>query len=291
MKYGGKTKGKKPAGSLKLITTSKDDFRDFIDLRNGDRKIEFPGKGKIVLCKKYAKLYKLSKGDKLRLVDDNLKSYEFELSDIFDNYIYNYAYISPETYHSVFGKEAKLNIALVETGLEGDNRDLNISEAAAKIRNYDNVISVSQTDEFRKRVDKMMQSLAAIIVLIVVSAGTLAFVILYNITNINITERKREIATIKVLGFYPRETSAYVSRENLLLTLMSSLLGLPLGKLLLKLIISQINVDLVYFPAIVSVLDYLYSFMLTMAFAVIVVLLMHIKIHRINMSDSLKSIE
>lgn len=291
MKYGGKTKGKKSAGSLKLITTSKDDFRDFIDLHNGDRKIEFPGKGKIVLCKKYAKLYKLSKGDKLRLVDDNLNSYEFELSDIFDNYIYNYAYISPETYHSVFGKEAKLNIALVETGLKGDNRDLNISEAAAKIRIYDNVISVSQTDEFRKRVDKMMQSLAAIIVLIVVSAGTLAFVILYNITNINITERKREIATIKVLGFYPRETSAYVSRENLLLTLMSSLLGLPLGKLLLKLIISQINVDLVYFPAIVSVLDYLYSFMLTMAFAVIVVLLMHIKIHRINMSDSLKSIE
>ena len=291
MKYGGKTKGKKSAGSIKLITTSKNDFRDFIDLHNGDRKIEFPGKGKIVLCKKYAKQYKLSKGDKLRLVDDNLKSYEFELSDIFDNYIYNYAYISPETYHSVFGKEAKLNIALVETGLEGDNRDLNISEAAAKIRNYDNVISVSQTDEFRKRVDKMMQSLAAIIVLIVVSAGTLAFVILYNITNINITERKREIATIKVLGFYPRETSAYVSRENLLLTLMSSLLGLPLGKLLLKLIISQINVDIIYFPVIVSALDYLYSFMLTMAFAVIVVLLMHIKIHRINMSDSLKSIE
>ena len=137
----------------------------------------------------------------------------------------------------------------------------------------------------------MMQSLAAIIVLIVVSAGTLAFVILYNIPNINITERKREIATIKGLGFYPRETSAYVSRENLLLTLMSSLLGLPLGKLLLKLIISQINVDIIYFPVIVSALDYLYSFMLTMAFAVIVVLLMHIKIHRINMSDSLKSIE
>lgn len=137
----------------------------------------------------------------------------------------------------------------------------------------------------------MIQSLAAIIVLIVVSAGTLAFVILYNITNINITERKREIATIKVLGFYPREISAYVSRENLLLTLMTSLLGLPLGKLLLKLIISQINVDIIYFPVIVSALDYLYSFMLTMAFAVIVVLLMHIKIHKINMSDSLKSIE
>ncbi len=291
MNYGGKTKENKSVGSLKLVTTSKEKFRDFIDLRNGKRKVDFPGDGKIVLCKKYAKIYKLSKGDKIRLVDEKLNSYEFELSDVFDNYIYNYAYISPETYRSVFGKDTKLNIALVKTNLKGANRDSNISMSAAKLRNYDNVISVSAKDDFRQRIDKMLQSLAAIIVLIVISAGTLAFVVLYNITNINITERKREIATVKVLGFYPRETSAYVSRENLLLTLMSTLIGLPLGKLLLKLIISQIKVDLVYFPVIVSQFDYLYSFMLTMAFAVIVVMLMHIKIHRINMSDSLKSIE
>lgn len=291
MKYVGKHAGKSGSNSLKLITMTNDDFSSFIDLHYGTRKVDFPEDGKLVLCKKYADIYKLEKGDKIKLSDNDLNEYEFEISDIFDNYIYNYAYMSPATHREIFGKSPEINTAFVDTKLNGDSREEELNSAAAKVRGFDNVTSVSLTDEFKYRVNQMMKSLNAVIILVVISAAALAFIVLYNLTNINITERIREIATIKVLGFYSRETSAYVSRENIFLTLLSAVIGLPLGRFLLKFILSEIKVDLVAFPLRITYLDYLYAFALTLIFAVIVMMFMRIKIRRINMSESLKSVE
>ena len=136
-----------------------------------------------------------------------------------------------------------------------------------------------------------MESLNAIIVLIVISAGALAFIVLYNLTNINITERIREIATIKVLGFYARETSAYVFRENFFLTGISAVVGLALGKILHAFVINMIRVDMIYFEPRLLWPSYIYSVALTFLFAVIVMFVMYFKLQRISMTESLKSIE
>ena len=137
----------------------------------------------------------------------------------------------------------------------------------------------------------MMDSLNAVIILIVAAAGALAFIVLYNLTNINITERAREIATIKVLGFYPKETSAYVFRENFLLTGISAAAGLLLGRVLLEFIITQINISLITFEARITPLSYIMSVVLTFAFAVIVNIVMYYRLKRIDMIESLKSVE
>ena len=137
----------------------------------------------------------------------------------------------------------------------------------------------------------MMDSLNAVIILIVAAAGALAFIVLYNLTNINITERVREIATIKVLGFYPKETSAYVFRENFILTGISAAVGLLLGKILLEFIIGQINVSMITFEARITPFSYIISVILTFAFAVIVNIVMYYRLKKIDMIESLKSVE
>ena len=137
----------------------------------------------------------------------------------------------------------------------------------------------------------MMISLDYVVALVVISAGALAFIVLYNLTNINITERVREIATIKVLGFYPRETSAYVFRENIVLTAISAIVGLPLGTALHAFVMSQVKIDLMSFDIHIEPLSYILGVAGTFAFAMIVNLVMYYKINKISMTESLKSIE
>ena len=136
-----------------------------------------------------------------------------------------------------------------------------------------------------------MSSLDYIVWLIVLCSGTLAFIVLYNLTNININERIREIATIKVIGFYRNESSSYVFRENMMLTVLGALAGLPAGVLLHKYIISHVRVDMMYFKARIFPVSYLYAFGFTLLFAVIVDIFMYFRLERINMAEALKSIE
>ncbi len=136
-----------------------------------------------------------------------------------------------------------------------------------------------------------MQSLDYVVALIIVSAAALAFIVLYNLTNINITERIREIATIKVLGFYPRETSSYVFRENLVLTAIAAIVGIPLGTLLHRFVMDRIQVDLMSFDVHITVLSYILSVAGTFVFAMIVNMTMRHKIDKISMTESLKSVE
>ena len=153
------------------------------------------------------------------------------------------------------------------------------------------VVSLNVVPELKDRVDKMMVMMNAVIWVVIGSAGALAFIVLINLSNINITERKREIATIKVLGFYHTETGSYVFRENFVLTLMGAFLGLPLGILLHSFVISQIKVDMVSFKTIIFGRSFAFAIVIVIGFSLVVDLLMRRKLDRIDMAESMKAVE
>ena len=164
-------------------------------------------------------------------------------------------------------------------------------EAGAILQDYDNITSTYITKEVEQRIGEMLKSLNAVIYLVIGSAAALAFIVLYNLTNINITERIREIATIKVLGFYANETASYVFRENLVLSIAGALVGLLLGKALHGFIMNSINLDGMSFRNRITPLSYVIAFVLTIVFAVGVSFVMRRKLDRIDMAESLKSVE
>jgi len=297
---GGKVK------SVTLIASESESFDDFIHLfTEDDEKIPYPGKGEAVVCRKLADTYDLSKGSKIVLRDSDMKEMEVTVSAVCENYVENYVYVSPDTCKDQWGYEPEVKSALVKAAGAPDSKDTDgkgakntgendtkyIYRSSSKTLNQNGVTTVSVNNDMRERVANMMKSLDYIIALIIICAGALAFIVLYNLTNINITERIREIATIKVLGFYPGETSAYVFRENFFLTGISSLVGLLLGKALHAFVIKQIQVDLLSFDIRIAGFSYLLSVVLTFVFAIIVNLVMYRKLDRISMTESLKSIE
>ena len=156
---------------------------------------------------------------------------------------------------------------------------------------YDGVLNVTYTNSIEDQLNTMLQSLNLVIVVLIVSAGLLAFVVLYNLNNINITERRRELATLKVLGFYDTEVSSYVYRENIMLTIFSIAVGIVLGALLHRFVITTVEVDAVMFGRVVNWQSYLYSALFTTAFSLFVNWVMYYKLKKIDMVESLKSVE
>lgn len=274
------------AKNMTLIVTEGGSLDGFIDLHRGGEELSYPEDGQVIICKKYAEEYKIEPGDTVTLRDMDMHSAEFTVSGICDNYVMGYVYMTPETYKDAWGITAEYETAFVKV-----HDSENVYTAASETGSLSGVTAVSINAEFRDRVNTMMESLNAIIVLIVISAGALAFIVLYNLTNINITERIREIATIKVLGFYARETSSYVFREIFFLTGISAVVGLGLGKILHTFVINLIRVDMIYFEPRLVWPSYVYSVALTFLFAVIVMFVMYFKLQRISMTESLKSIE
>jgi putative ABC transport system permease protein len=170
-----------------------------------------------------------------------------------------------------------------------DEKD--IHEAAAELMSLSGVTSVSVNQDGKERLDNMMGSMNYVVLLVIASAAALAFIVLYNLTNINITERIREIATIKVLGFYRKETSSYVFRENMVLTGIGAFFGLFLGYLLHGFVMGRIDVDMVSFDEHIRPVSYLYSIVLTFVFNFLVNRVMSVRLDRINMAESLKSVD
>lgn len=273
-----------------VVCNPQDPIQKFIDLHNDDGPIDYPQTGYAVINSGFAERLSLKVGDSLTLYDSDMRELTVTLSALCDNYIYNYLYINEDTYAQVWGAPEQ-NSAFV-LGIRGeDGRVADPSGDGAYLMDIDNVASVSASNDFRLRIDRMMQNLNSIVLLVVVSAGALAFIVLYNLTNINITERVREIATIKVLGFYPNETAQYVFRENIMLTAIASLVGLPLGKLLHAFVMAQVKIDMLTFDVHIEPLSYLIGVALTFLFAMLVSLAMQRKLSRISMTESLKSIE
>ncbi|MDE6965041.1 MAG: ABC transporter permease, partial [Lachnospiraceae bacterium] len=203
-----------------------------------------------------------------------------------ETFVDNFIYINREPYEEQTGAVPEYKNAFVVVREEKD-----IHEAAAALSDRKNVLAVSVIEDMRERIGTMMESMDYIVILIIVCAGSLAFIVLYNLTNINITERIREIATIKVLGFYARETADYVFRENLVLTALGAVLGLGLGKWLHWFVMYNINIDMVSFKTVIMPDSYLWSIVYTFVFAMLVNGLMYFKLEKINMAESLKSIE
>ncbi|MBQ9960715.1 MAG: FtsX-like permease family protein [Firmicutes bacterium] len=277
--------------SVNLVVCNADDpVNDFISIYNDDGPISYPSKGEGVINTNLAQSLGLGVGDEITVYDSDMNEITVEITALCENFVYNYLYITMDTYADVYG-ESEVNSAYVQTYRNDEGEPKKLHEGGAKLMDSLHVSAVTVTDDFRARIENIMQSLDYIILLVVLCAAALAFIVLYNLTNINITERIREIATIKVLGFYSNETSAYVFRENIVLTLISALVGLPLGNWLHYFIMTQIKVDLLSWDIHIEPLSYVMAVLGTFLFAMFVNMVMKKKISKISMTESLKSIE
>jgi putative ABC transport system permease protein len=276
--------------TLKLVVKDKkDDISPFVSLYTDDKTLEYPNKGEGIINTNIAEILNLQVGDDLTVYDSDNNEMTVKISGICENYVFNYLYITDETYEEAWGKP-DVNSAYV-IGLDEEASETSIHEVAAQLMDMTNVTNVSVSEDFRHQINNTMKSMDYVVILVIACAGALAFIVLYNLTNINITERIREIATIKVLGFYPKETSSYVFRENIILTAISTLVGLPLGKILHSFIMTQIKVNVCSFDVHVSPMSYVLALIGTFIFSMLVNLVLRRKLDKISMTESLKSVE
>lgn len=270
-----------------IVLAHEDGWTEVLDLheKNGD-KLKYPGPGEVILTHNVAGINNVEKGDTITFTDSDFNRITLKISGICDNYFDSYAYIDAKTFESGFNKDVPYKSAFINIP-EGTD----LHEAAAAFSNDGSVSAVSVNADTLKMFSKMMQAMDYIVILVTVCAAALAFIVLYNLTNINITERIREIATIKVLGFYANETASYVFRENLVLTALGAVLGIPVGIWLHNFVMSQIKIDMVTFNIHINGISFVYAMIFTFAFALFVDIVMYFKLARINMAESLKSIE
>lgn len=270
-----------------VVLDSDTDMSPYLNLHTAkDELIAYPAKGEAVVSDKLAEDYGIKVGTRITVRDENQHAIEATVSGICQNFIYNYVYLSDETYEEQMGEAPEYKSAYVNITEQADAHLV-----ATVLMNSDNVVSASANADMMARVSGMMQSMDVIVFVIIFCAAGLAFVVLYNLTNINITERIREIATIKVLGFYENETASYIFRENNVLALIGALVGLMLGYFLHSFVMSQIKVDMIAFDVQVRPLSYLYSVLLTLVFAWLISRLMRKKIDQVSMTESLKSVD
>lgn len=280
--------GKNSSMDITCVAASGDDFGRFVDLHDKNDAIDFPGPGEAVIVSKLQHDYDINVGDTITLRKD-YREMKLKVSGVADNYVYDTIYMSYDTYEQGMGKTADIKAAYVKLD-EGASEE-EIRDAATIAANYENTAAVQVNADVKDNVSRMMKSLDAVVYVVIMSAALLAFIVLYNLTNINITERIREIATIKVLGFHGVEVSQYVFRENLFLTAIAALVGIPEGKWLLKFVIDNIVVKMIYFEPRLTGTDLAMSVVLTFVFAFVVNLAMIKRLSDISMTESLKSVE
>lgn len=269
-----------------IIVENPAQIGEYIDLHTPDKTaISYPKAGEAVICEKLAKRYRIQIGDTIHLFEENGKEVQAVVSGICENYIYNYIYLNAETYQTALGTFLYKNVYANIT------KDADIHAVGAAIMKTNNITAVSINADMLVRFSSMMSSMNYIVFVVIACAAALAFIVLYNLNNINITERIREIATIKVLGFYRNETAAYVFRENTALTAIGCAVGLLLGKLLHIYVMHKVDIDLMSFDVHVKAVSYLLSILLTFAFTWIVNRIMTGKLENINMAESLKSVD
>ncbi len=272
--------------SVYLVISATHSLDGFLSLHSGETIIPYPKEGEAVLNRGLADRLGIAEGDRVALRDGEKGDMEVTVSAICDNYVFNYIYIAPETYESQLGQALEYNTLYVLAHEGADHY-----EEGALLLEGEGVGNVTVNAATRDRVDNMLSRLDYIVVVVVLCAAALAFIVLYNLTNINITERIREIATIKVLGFYQSEVASYVFREIAILSVLGSLLGLFMGKALHAYVMAQIQIDAMFFACRIAPLSYALSLALTMLFTTVIALGMQPRLARIDMAESLKSIE
>lgn len=282
-----------PAGKSNLsvyvyVPENLENFKEDVTLQNRRTKEQYElSDAGAAISEKTAKLAGLSVGDTITLIQDN-KPYQVKVDIITENYMGHYIYMTPKVYEEAFHKKPDFENIIFTVK---DEAKENMEQVGNEILEFPAALSISYTSSLADQLDRMLSTLGTVIVVLIVSAGMLAFVVLYNLNNINITERQRELATLKVLGFYDQEVSQYVFRENVLLTIIGVIAGAAFGILLHRYVITTVEVDAVMFGRNIKPLSFLYSALFTCGFSVFVNMVMHFKLKKIDMVESLKSVE
>lgn len=271
--------------SIQATAALTDDLHGFMNLRSGDKQLSYPKEGGILLCRGLADKLQVKEGDAVTLTNDSYRQLTVTVCGVFDNYVDKYAFISEKTMTQFTG-ENQTNAAYVRFRENTDG-----SRAVSELLGNSSVGHAALNEDVRKTIDASFASLDLVVLLIILCAGMLAFIVLFNLININIGERIREIATIKVLGFFSSEAAAYVFREVNMLTAAGALLGLLFGRFLHAFVMAQIRPDGICFDSRISWSSYLFSLVITAVFALLVKLAMRRKLKKISMAESLKSVE
>lgn len=273
-----------------LFTVSdQEQFSRFVHLRHrldGDG-VSLSQEG-AVITEKLADMLDVGVGDTITLVDGDNRRAEVTITDLTENYVFHYLYITEECYESLFGQASEINSLMVTYT---DDTEANSDAVAEQLIPLSGVSSVSRIENTKNTFIEGMKGVDYAVVVITVSAAALAFVVLFNLTNINITERMRELATLKVLGFYTGELNAYIYRENIFLTIFGILLGLVLGKFLHQWLIITVEIDMVMFGRDAGVMSYVYAAVLTALFSFLVNVISRKKLKKIDMVESLKTVD
>lgn len=266
-----------------------EEFPEFVVLQDRvtNEKYELDDSG-AVLTEKMATELDVEPGDTITIRDEDRGDLEVEISAVCENYMSHYLYMTPAYYEKVYGEQPDYNSIFYKTTDRITEEAERIGEEALTLPG---ALSVSYTTDLREQVDNMLGALDEVIVVLIISAGMLAFVVLYNLNNINITERQRELATLKVLGFYNGEVAMYVYRENIVLTVLGAVFGIVLGKFLHGFIIVTVEIESVMFGRNIDLSSFIYGFLLTILFSLLVNGVMYFKLKKINMVESLKSVE
>ena len=273
-----------------MVPEGTEHFEDYVKLRDRvSGEVYHISDNGAAISEKLAKMLNLKIGDNFVISDGGLDRKTLRVDVITENYLYYYVYLTPAYYRQVFGEAPLFNQAMLQL-----SEDLTSEEKAnlsTEILSHDEILTYTDVKTLEEKVSNMMHSLDLVIWVLIFSAGLLAFVVLYNLNNISILERRRELATLKVLGFYDMEVAKYVYRENVLLTVFGVVLGIGLGLILHQFVIRTCEIDMIMFGRRIKLLSYLWSVVLTFVFAVIVNGAMFYRLKKVDMVESLKSAE
>lgn len=271
------------------VIVPKDNFDGLINIKDLKTKQQIELKdNEICLTEKVAQLLDINVGDTIKLRNNDNEEYEVKITYIVENYVSHYVYMSKITYENLTGKQYKTNVILTK------NKELTEEQEdvlATELMKNANISAITRTSTIMKILDDTLKSLDYVVIILIVSAGLLAFVVLYNLSNVNISERIRELATIKVLGFYNKEVYDYVTRETIILTIIGIILGLAGGYFLNFYILRTCEINTLRFAKIVNPISYVYAILITVVFTVIVNIATYFALKKIDMIESLKSVE
>ena len=272
-----------------MIIKESEDIEDFITLRNNKtkKKYSLDNEG-VIITKRISKILGIKKGDIILIKNENDIEKEVLVSEITEHYISHYIYITDSLYKKLFSDERETNIVLIKTLEKNKNKEQEISKELLK---NTGVFSVTMFSLSTPQLDKTMDTLNLVVLVLIISAGLLTFVVLYSLSNVNISERTRELATLKVLGFYDKEVNQYINREMVMLTIIGILIGLVSGYYLTLFVLRSVEQELVMYPEVVEPISYIYSVLIVVIFTFIINIFSYFVLKKISMIQSLKSVE
>lgn len=269
--------------SANLMVVNEDVY-EYINLVDKDNNKLVLEDNKVIITSKFARLNNLSVGDTISVMDDENVLYTYEISGITNNYLMHYIYVLKNSFEKDY--EYKTNVMFLNL-----NKDIDKDKLTSKLTENENVLSVIYIEDMLASADDMLKSLNKVVLIIIVLAASLSFIVLYNLSTINIDERKREISTLKVLGFYDREVDKYITKENIVFTIIGIMFGLVFGYFLTSAVITTVEIEKASFIHHISLYSYIMTFLITMIFTLIVNLVMHFKLKKVDMIASLKSVD